>query len=92
MYRHFAFYFANFVHVLFSTNSQHFFTNKKSCFALERSSFQIFIKYEIYLLFNAVLACSANAVNAAASVTAISANILRLTSISANLRPCINVL
>ncbi len=41
-------------------------------------------------LFKASFAWSANAVNAAASFTAKSANILRLMSISANFKPCIN--
>ena len=36
------------------------------------------------------LAASARAVKAAASLTAKSASILRLTSISANFKPCIN--
>lgn len=45
--------------------------------------------YSAYLA-KASFAWSANAVNAAASWTAKSANILRLMSISANFKPCIN--
>ena len=43
-------------------------------------------------LANADLACSAKTVNAAASLTAKSANILRFISIPANFKPCINLL
>ncbi len=46
--------------------------------------------YSSAYLAKASFAWSANAVNAAASWTAKSANILRLMSISANFKPCIN--
>lgn len=46
--------------------------------------------FYIAYLAKASFAWSANAVNAAASWTAKSANILRLMSISANFKPCIN--
>lgn len=43
----------------------------------------------LFYFATAFLAASANCVNAAASVTAKSANILRLTSIPATFKPCI---